>query len=167
MHVPCCHSNAHHNCPTIQICCMTMVQWIVHKGMDKHIGCCFQHVIVTKEKHVKLTLSIEFCQGELLDKAMIEGKMGWDSLFLPTILTKSAIVTVPRRAPLKPCFFESHSPALAWTFYYDQTESQGGKKYSILMICIDKIPNFHQIGKLCTLHKRTHMIFMNSICNLC
>ena len=24
--------------------------------------------------------------------------------------------------------FESHSPALAWTFDYDQTESQGGRE---------------------------------------
>jgi hypothetical protein len=38
---------------------------------------------------------------------------------------------VPRRAPLKPCFFASHSLVLAWTFSYDQTESQGGKKYSV------------------------------------
>jgi hypothetical protein len=63
--------------------------------------------------------------------------------------------------------FESHSPVLVWTFYYDQTETHGGKKYSILIICIDEIPNLHQIGELCTVHKRTHVIFMNSICNPC
>jgi hypothetical protein len=92
---------------------------------------------------------------EILDEAMLEGKMGWDSLFF--------FLQCWWKVPL----FESHSPALAQTFYYDQTESHAGKKYSILIICIDEILNLHQIGKLCTVHKRTHMIFMNSICNPC
>jgi hypothetical protein len=47
----------------------------------------------------------------------------------------------------------------AWTFYYDQTESQGGKKYSVLMICIDKKTNLHQIGQLCTVHQKNRYDF--------
>jgi hypothetical protein len=57
-----------------------------------------------------------------------------------------------KKSAVETTLFDSHSPALAWTFYYDQTESQGGKKHSVLMICIDEIPNLHQIGELCTVH---------------
>jgi hypothetical protein len=63
--------------------------------------------------------------------------------------------------------FPKPLPGTGMDILHDKTESQGGKKNSVLIICIDKIPNLCQIGKLLTVHKRTHMIFMNCICNLC
>jgi hypothetical protein len=84
--------------------------------------------------------------------------------FLPAILTKSAFCHDGAETTL----FSRATPR-RWNGRSTMTKQKArvGKKYSILMICIDAIPNLHQIGELCTVHKRTHMIFMNSICNPC
>jgi hypothetical protein len=76
-------------------------------------GLCFHLVIMTEEKYVKIkVVSWILFRGIIWwGHDTVEGKR-WGEIpfFLPTILMKSTIVMVPRRAPLKPCLFQESLP---------------------------------------------------------